>query len=186
MYGTANVTGKSSGSIQNIDIATDAGDITEEIVRVRTGGADDGNGGWSYAFTPVVNGTRDQYYGLVGPWMAFKVSGDGTSKTVTVPIANSGAADYFDDDVYLEVVFPSASGTAQYDNQTTQMNLLATPTVITDDTDSVWGTGANNPQKLEAAFSPDYVGRAYARVVFPKNFGASPETLYVDPKPTVS
>ena len=186
LYQTANVTGKSSGTLKNFDIATDAGDITEEETAVRTGGFDDGDGGMSFAFTPVVNGTRDQYYGLIGPWMAFKVSGDGTSKTVTVYIANSGGADYNNDDVWLEVIYPSEGGTAQFDNQTTQMNLLATPAAVTDDTDSTWGTGGNNPQKLEATIAPDYVGLAYCRVVFAKNFGSSPETLYVDPLPVVT
>ncbi len=185
LFSSANVTGKSSGTIQNIDILSDAGDIVEETTAVRTGGADDGGGLWSLAFTPVINGTRDQYYGLVGPWMAVDVEGDGTSQTVTVNIANSGGADYNDDDVYLEVFYPSEGGTAQYDNQTTQMDLQATPSAVTDDTGSTWGTGGDNHQKLEASIAPDYEGVVYCRVVFTKNFGSSPETLYVDPLPEV-
>jgi hypothetical protein len=147
-YGTVNVTGKSSGTIQAFDIATSEGNITEETTAVRTGGADDGNGGWSMAFTPLANATRDQYRGLIGPWMAFKITGDGTAQTVSVSIANSGAADYNDDDVWLEVMYPSEGGTAQYDNQTTQMDLLGTPTAITDDTGSAWGGGVGNHQTL--------------------------------------
>jgi hypothetical protein len=185
-YGTVNVTGKSSGSIQNIDIITSRGNITEETTAVRTGGANDGGtGAWALAFTPGVNGTRDQYLGLEGPDMTFKVTA-GVSRTVTVYIANSGASDYFDDDVWLEVFYPSGSGTAQFDNETTQMNLLGTPSKtgkLFDDTESTWGTGGNNAQKLVATISPDYIGRAYCRVVFAKNFASSPETLYVDPLP---
>jgi hypothetical protein len=183
LHNTANVTGKNSGTIQNVDIATEGGDITNETTAVRTGGADDGGTGlWAYAFTPVVNGTREQYYPLIGPWMAFRIV-SGVSRTVTVYIANSGAADYNDDDVWLEVMYPSEGGTAQFDFQTTQMDLLATPTVVTDDIVSTWGTGGNNPQKLVTTVSPDYEGIAYCRVMFAKNFASSPETLYVDPQP---
>jgi hypothetical protein len=182
----ANVTGKSSGTILNTDILSYAGDIVEETTAVRTGGASDGSSSWSLAFTPGVNETRDGVLGIIGPWMAFKVSGDGTAKTVSVPIANSGASDYNNDDVWLEVMYPSEGGTAQYDNQTSQMDLLGTPTAITDDTGSTWGTGANNHQTLSVSISPDYVGRAYCRVVLAKNFPSSPDTLYVDPLPVVS
>ncbi len=182
LYQCTNVTGKSSGTIQNYDYGSDAGDITQETTAVRTNGANDGGGLWSFAFTPQVDGTRDQYYGLVGPEMYFEVTA-GTSKTITVYIANSGAADYNNDDVWLEVIYPSEIGTAQYSNETVQMDLLGTPAAVTDDTDSTWGTGGNNPQKLVATVNPDYAGLAYCRVVFAKNFGSSPETLYVDPLP---
>lgn len=180
------ITGKTSGTILTIDITTENGNIAEETTAVRTGGAGDGSSNWALAFTPHPNGTRDNVAGLIGSWMAFKISGDGTSQTVTVYIANSGAGDYNDDDVWLEVMYPSEDGTAQYDNQTTQMNLLGTPTAVTDDTESSWGTGGNNPQQLQASIAPDYVGRAYCRVVFAKNFASTPETLYVDPLPVVS
>jgi hypothetical protein len=185
-YQSDSTSGKSSGTINAFDFEMNSGTIVEETTAVRTDGASDGSTSWSYAMTPAVNGTRDQYVALIGPWMAFKLSGDGTAKTVTVYIANSGAADYNNDDVWLEVIYPSESGLAMYDYQTTQMELLDTPAAVTDDTDSTWGTGGNNPQKLEASISPDYVGRAYARVCFAKNFSSSPETLYVDPLPVVS
>ena len=116
--------------------------------------------------------------------MFFEVT-SGMSKTVDVYIANSGAGDYNDDDVWLEVFYPSEGGTAQYDNETTQMTLLGTPAAVTNDATSDWSTGAGgkNAQKLTATIDPDYQGIAYCRVVFAKNFGATPETLYVDPKP---
>jgi hypothetical protein len=185
LYGCANITGKSSGTIQNFDISTEAGDITEETTFVRAGGANDGGtGAYSLSFTPVINGTRDQYHGLIGPWMYFEVTA-GVTKTVDVYIANSGAGDYNDDDVWLEVIYPSEDGIAQYSNETTQMNLLGTPSAIADDTLSDWSTGAGgkNAQKLTATINPDYIGIAYCRVVFAKNFSSSPETLYVDPQP---
>ncbi len=182
-YNTANVTGKSSGTIQNVDILTHRGTITEETTAVRTGGADDGgDGGWALAFTPYVDSTLEQHGGIEGPPMYVEVTA-GASKTITVYIANSGAADYNDDDVWLEVFYPSEAGTAQFDNITTQMDFLGTPTVVADDTGSTWGTGGDNHQKLVVTVSPDYIGIAYCRVVFAKRFASSPETLYVDPQP---
>ena len=179
-------TSKSSGTIIAVDIISDAGTIVEEPTRFRTSGANDGSTDWSLAFQPAIDLTRDQYKALRGPPMATKIVGDGTAKTVTVFIANDGSADYNDDDVWLEVGYPSEGGTAQRDNETTQMDLMATPSVITDDAGSTWGTGADNHQKLEASISPDYTGYIECRVMFAKHFGASPEILYVDPLPVVT
>ncbi len=180
--GCNSTTGKSSGSFLDLQISTDGGDILDETTAVRTGGASDGEaGGHSAAFTPTVNETRDNYKTLIGPWMAFWVTNAKTS--VTVYIANSGAGDYNDDDVWLEVMDVSEGGTAQHTHLTTQMDLLATPAVVADDTDSTWGTGGDNRQKIVVTISPDFSGWAYCRVHFAKNFGASPETLYVDPLP---
>ena len=185
LHHCSNVTSKSSGSIQNLDIITEAGDITEETTAVRTGGADDGEaGGHSMAMTPSVDGTRDQYHSLIGPWMAVWVTNSITA--IGVFIANSGSGDYNDDDAYLELMDVSNGGTAQHAHFTTQMDLLGTPAAITDDTVSIWGTGGNNPQKLSITISPDFSGWAYCRAHFAKNFGSSPETLYVDPNPVAT
>ncbi len=186
---TSGVTGKTTGgSFLEVDIITNRGNIAVETTAFRTGGASDGSdGSWSLAFTPSDNGTRDNLIGLVGPWIYQKIAGDGTAQTVTVHIANSGAADYNDDDVWLEVFSPSAAGSADYDFATTQMDLEATPSVITDDTGgSSWGSGAANFQKLSKSISPDYTGIFRWRVVFAKNFASSAETLYVDPLSVIS
>ena len=174
---------------KELDIITARGTISVETTFVRTGGADDGGGAWSLAFTPNVDSTRDNLLGLIGPWMAIKITGDGTAQTVSVFIANSGAADYQDNDVWLEIAFPDDAGTSVYKKETTQMDLLdLSPADITNDTTSDWSTGAGGKQAqtLSKSISPDYVGRAYCRVMFAKNFGSSPETLYVDPLPVVS
>lgn len=182
-HGCSSVTGKSSGSILDLDISTNAGDMLEETTAVRTGGANDGAAGaHSWAMTPNVNDTRDNYYSLESSWITGWIEGDGTSKTLTIFIANSGAADYNDDDVWLEAMYPSDAGTSQHTQLTNQMDLLGTPTAVTDDTGSTWGTGGNNHQKLQLTIAPDYEGAIYCRVHFAKNFSSSPETLYVDPK----
>ncbi len=176
------LTGKTSGFILELDIITSEGDIVQETTAVRTGGASDGVTPWSMAFTPNVDATIENQLALVGPWMYFNAT-SGTNKTVTVHIANSGAADYNDDDVWLEVFTPSADGTSKFDHTATQMDDLDTPAVVADDTGSTWGTGGSNHQKLVATVSPDYDGIAYCRVHFAKGFSSSPETLYVDPQP---
>ena len=184
---TSSGTGKTTGeSFLELDIITSEGDIVLETSRVRTGGASDGgDGAWSLAYTPGVNGTRDNLVGLIGPWLTQKIVGDGTAQTLTVHIANDLAESdpantYNDDDVWLDVEFPSAAGTADWDTVTTQMDLEATPVQITTETET-WGTGANNDQALSVSISPDYNGLIRWRVVFAKNFGATPDTLYVDP-----
>jgi hypothetical protein len=184
-YSEVDGTAKTSGqSRQNLEIQTSEGEIVEETTAVRTGGASDGaTGAFSHAYTPTANDTRDNYLPLVGPWMYIWIAGDGTSKTLTVYIANSGAGDYQDDEVYLEVLYPSEAGGAQHAHKSNQMGLLGTAANVTDDTTSTWGTGANNPQKLQLTVAPDYEGPLYCRVHFAKNFAASPETLYVDPLP---
>ncbi len=186
----SSATGKTTGqTFQEVDIITREGNVVLETSRVRTSsGADDGGtGAWALAYTPGIDDTRDNYRGLVGPKMAIEVVGDGTAQTLTVNIANSSAStDYQDDEVWLVAKSPSEAGTADYDFYTTQMDLAATPANVTDDTGSTWGSGANNHQKLEITLSPDYDGIIECWVVFAKNFGSSPETLYVDPLPVLS
>ncbi len=176
------LTGKTSGQVLEYELSTNEGSVSVETTAFRTGGASDGDTPYSLAYTPLVDTTLEQYASLFGPLMYFKAT-KGTSKTVTVHIANSGAADYNDDDVWLEVWTPSEDGTSEATYETTQMDLLGTPSVIADDTGSTWGTGGSNHQKLVATVSPDYDGIAWCRVHFAKSFGSSPETLYVDPQP---
>ena len=189
---TSSVTGKGTGgSFREVDIITSEGDVVLETSRVRTGGADDGgDGGWSLAFCPGVNGTRTNLVGLVGPWLAQEIVGDGTSQTLTVHIANDLAEDagnkYDDEDVWIEVMSPSEAGTADWDYYTTQKDLEASVTEITTET-VTWGSGANNDQALSiTTIAPDYNGRLRWRLVFAKNFGATPDTLYLDPKAVLS
>ena len=66
------------------------------------------------------------------------------------------------------------------------MKLQATPSAITTDGVSNWGTGGNNPQKLSVPISPDYNGIVKCRVVFAKNFATNAETLFVDPLPVLT
>lgn len=165
------------------------GTVQHEYTAIRTGGANDGaDGGYSLAMTPNVDATLEACASLVSPWIAGRVTGDGTTaKTFAVHIANSGAADYNNDDVWMEISTPSADGNAKHDHGfSSRVFVSDNATVIADDTTSAWGAGAANPQRLERTITPDFTGIVYARVHFAKRFAASPETLYVDPKLIVS
>ncbi len=189
-WNTTNDTGTGWGTdetIQDFGIYTNHGDTILETTAVRTGGASDGKtGSHSWAMTPTIDSTRDYYLGMESPEGTIWVDGDGTSKTLTVYFAKSNASDYDDDEIALEVHWPSEANASKYECGSTRGNLLATPSTVTDDTGSTWGTGANNPQKLELTIAPDYSGYVYWKVVVYKHFSSSPHTIYVDPKPEIS
>jgi len=180
------VTSKSSGSVQDYEVNTEAGDIVEETTVVRTGGADDGAaGGFSYAMTPTTGDTVRNNHALISPWLTVWVANTDTS--LTIYFANSLAEssptnDLHDDQVWIEVLNPSEGGTAQHTFHTSQMDLLATPADLTSD-GSTWGSGGNNAQKIVTTISPDYEGVLYARLHYAP---ASTTTLYLDPFPEVA
>ncbi len=95
-----------------------AGTVDIETTAVRTGGASDGaTGGFSYALTAIR--VSDNVVGVISPWMRVWVEGDGAAKTLTVFIANDDTESagnlLQDDEVFLEVGFPSEAGISQYD-----------------------------------------------------------------------
>lgn len=180
----------SSASIRDYEENGAQGAIDFETTAVRTGGANDGaSGAFSYAMTPRINYTREVHQGLASPLFVGWFEGDGTSQTITIFIANSGASDYNEGDVWAELYTPSDAGTAlhdlSYDDKKVSI-LPASPAALTDDTGSTWGTGADNHQKLVMTSSADYQGPLYVRVFFGKRFTSSAETLYLDPLPVVT
>lgn len=187
VYGSeADGTAKGAGeSRRQFVVETFNGTIENDVSFTRAGGASDrASGQFSRKMTPIVNGTRDNVLALEGPWERVWVEGDGSSKVLSVPIANSGAGDYQDDEVWLEALYPSEAGGAQHDFVTTQAPLL-NPSNVLDDAASDWnggGAGSNNAQTLQATIAPDYEGPLYWRVMFAKNFAASPESLHYDPR----
>lgn len=190
--GCSNATGKgANATFQDFIQETYQGTTELETTAVRTGTANDGaTGAWGWKMTPNVDSTRESVQSLVSPWMPIWIEGDGTTaKTITVFISNSGGAGYNEDDVSLEVFMPDDGGTAQHDHDQGDHSTNIIPgssTAITDDTDSTWGTGGDNPQRMAFTSTPDFEGQAYVRVNFWKHFASSPETLYVDPDPEVS
>lgn len=182
----ANPSLSASGSIQAFDYENQNGTIATTTSVVRTSGANDGGtGSYAWAITPAVNGTRDNLVSLATPWLAGWINGDGSSQNLTFYFANSGSGDYQDDEVAVEVWTPAeTTSTVKLVRRSSAMSLLGTAANLTDDTSSDWGTGAGgkNAQKITVAVSPSYRGPVFARVHFSKNFSASPETLYFDPR----
>ena len=185
--GTAKTAGESRRQMQ---IETHAGTVLNDTSFTRAGGANDGaSGAFARKMTPHVNMTREGYVGLSGPWENVWIAGDGTSKTLSAYIANNGGADLQDDEVALEITYPSEAGGAKHDYKTSLMRLLGTPADVTDDTTSDWnsgGAGSNNAQTLSLSIAPDYEGPLRWRIIFYKRFAASPDSLYYDPKADIS
>ena len=162
------------------------GTIESEFTKIRTGGADDGaNGGFSYKMTPrtakVLEGTD---FNLKSPWLAVWVPG-GASKVLEVHIANDGAGDLFEDEIYTEWYTPDAGDTAQFDQNfdPALARLLTSSTAVTDDTGSTWGGSVGNHQKMSATVTPGYEGWAYARVCYAKRVF---DVMYLDAKIVVT
>ncbi len=190
--GSDNQTTLTTGNSEQIfEIETLIGrvDVSESIFR--TGGATDGaDGAFSYAV--LADNVTDNFVGMEVPLAGKYVSGDGTTKTYTVFIANSTAStDFQDDEVYLKLTYPSEAGNSMYDYKPDEdaptglglTDLSATPADLTDDTGSAWESGANNHQKLTASIDPAYGGVVRGFLYYSRAGG---DILYVDPRPTVA
>jgi len=194
-YSSEDSTALGSGdSEQAFEIRTHQGDTDLETVKVRTGGANDGATG-SFAWALTANNVNDNFVDVPSPWLRAWVEGDGTAKTLNVFIANDDAESAAnlleDDEIYLEVLYPSEAGVSKHDylpddgapgDGGGRTQLLGTPVDIATD-GSTWGAGANNKQKLSVPIAPDYQGVLYCRPRYSKS--ASPPVLFVDPFPEV-
>lgn len=170
----------SGESFQDSEYVVYEGDAVVETTIVRTGGASDGaNGAWSWAMTPNAGRTLENHHPFYSPWLHGWVDGDGSNLTLTVYINNDSAGDYDDDELWMEVFYPSEDGNIQGAYKTTKMELLDTPAAVTDDASSTWGSDPGNAQKLQATIAPAYSGPIRVRVALAT--GAT-DTLYVDPK----
>ena len=163
------------------------GTIELETTKVRTGGADDGAaGGFSYKMSPRSNSVLEGSSAkLTSPWMSVWVSG-GSSKTLTIHIANDGAGDLNEDEVWSEFFTPDAGDTAQHDqtfDPSDGARIAVSTTAVTDDTGSTWGGSVGNHQKMSVTVTPGFEGEVYARLHYAKR---AFDVLYLDPKIAVS
>ena len=184
LIGSSTETGLGSGeSVRDYAKEYYRGTILNEATFVRTGGANDGVAGFSYALTPRTASTKEGLLSLETRWFGGLVEGDAsTSKDFTIYIANSSGSDKTKADVWVEILYPSEAGVTQHDfdiSSRTAIDVSASD--VTDDTASDWSTGAGgkNAQKIVIAKTPDFTGPVYARVHFAQ---AGTNTLYVDPK----
>ena len=159
------------------------GTVLSEATFIRTGGANDGVAGFSYAITPRTGSTKESQLSIETPLFGGLVEGDATtSKDFTIYIANSSGADLTKADVWVEIIYPSEAGTTDHGfDISSRTSIDASAANVTDDTVSDWSTGAGgkNAQKIVITKTPDYTGPVYARVHFAQ---AGTNTLYVDPK----
>ncbi len=159
------------------------GTVLDEATFVRAGGVSDGVANWSYALTPRTASTKEGLLSIETPWFGGIVEGDATtSKDFTIYISNSSGADLTKADVWVEILYPSETGTTDHGfDQSSRTAIDASAADVTDDTASDWSTGAGgkNAQKIVITKTPDFTGPVYARVHFAQ---AGTNTLYVDPK----
>lgn len=184
LIGSTDETGLGSGeSVRDYAKEFYKGTVLNEATFIRTGGANDGVAGFSYAMTPRTSSTKEGILALSTPWFGGVVKGDAsTSKDFTIYIANSSGADMTKADVWVEILLPSAAGTTDHDFDVSSRTIIdASASDVADDTASDWSTGAGgkNAQKIVITATPDYQGPVYARVMFAQ---AGTNTLYVDPK----
>lgn len=184
VIGSSDETGLGSGeSVRDYAKEYFRGTILNEATIIRTGGANDGVAGFSYAIKPRADSTKEGMLSLATPLFGGLVEGDGsTSKDFTFYIANDSGSDLTKADAWPELFIPSASGVTQHDFDISERTVIdASAADIADDTASDWSTGAGgkNAQKIVITLTPDYTGPVYGRMHFAQK---GTTTLYSDPK----
>lgn len=158
------------------------GSIKTETSKIRSGGASDGTTPISWNMTTLAGSSFVSP--LESPPISIWNETTGSSKTVTVEIAQDSAATALDDDeIWMEVEYLGTPGypvsSIASDRKPT---ILATSLAQT--TSSVTWNNMTTPtkQKLEVSFTPQGRGLFTARVMLAK----PSVTVYVDPLLTVS
>lgn len=158
------------------------GSIKTETSKIRSGGASDGTTPISWNMTSLAGATFVSP--LESPPISIWNETTGSSKTVTVEIAQDSAATALnDDEIWLEVEYLGTSGyPISSIASDRKANILSSAAAQT--TSSVTWNNMTNPtkQKLEVSFTPQEKGLFTARVMLAK----ASTTVYVDPLITVS
>lgn len=158
------------------------GSIKAETSKTRSGGASDGTTPISWNMTSLAGSSFVSP--LESPPISIWNETTGSSKTVTVEIAQDSAATTLnDDEIWLEVEYMGTSGyPISSIASDRKANILATAAAQT--TSSVTWDNMTTPtkQKLEVSFTPQEKGLFTARVMLAK----ASTTVYVDPIITVS
>lgn len=158
------------------------GSVKTETSKIRSGGASDGTTPISWNMTTLAGSSFVSP--LESPPISIWNETTGSSKTVTVEIAQDSAATALDDDeIWMEVEYLGTQGypvsSIASDRKTNILSTAATQT-----TSSVTWNNMTTPtkQKLEVSFTPQVKGLFTARVMLAK----ASTTVYVDPILTVS
>lgn len=157
------------------------GTVTDEVVVVRTDGASDGTTTLSQKMVSSAN-TKDGVFGLRGVPIHFWAS-SAASQTLTVEVVHDGVVALQDDEIWMEVEYPSDGVSGLGAVTSTRCAPLGTPADIPDSTATWTTTGLSNPntRKLTATVDPGKVGPVTVTVVLAK----PSTTVYVDPMVTV-
>ncbi|MBV2206650.1 MAG: hypothetical protein KUL87_14610 [Pseudomonas sp.] len=150
------------------------GSIRDESVIVRTGGADDG-AAYSWKLASSANCAFPSSV-LESPEIA-KYNTSTSSITVTVEIVLDSSTALKDDEIWLEVSYPGASGQTVVSDA--KASVLATAADQTSSSVDWTTTGLSTPlkQKLSVTFTPASAGWLQAKVKLAK----PSTTVYVDP-----
>ena len=140
----------------------------------------------SWLVTTTTSCSQDEPY--YSPEIHGYISSTG-SKTFDLYITND-TADFYDNEVWLEIDYLGTASSGQWSNKTDYMaDRLATAAVQTDDTTSTWngsGPSYTYKQKLSVTATVNTAGMFRARVCVGVASIASTRKFYIDPLVTVS
>lgn len=161
-----------------------AGDLIQELVKIRSGGASDGTTPFAWKMTSTANCNY-----LTGRFGSGKIqyfnSAIGSPITVTIEILHDSVTALNDDEVWIEIEYLGTSGYplgATLDDA--KATILTTPAAQASSSETWTTTGLANPnkQKVSCTFTPQEVGWFRAQVWM----GKASYTIYVDPFLTIT
>lgn len=153
--------------------ANTTGTVQSETTVVRMGGASNGTTSLSWNFATA--STSTYFVPFVSEEIAVWNNVSGTAQTITAYLTSNSSLD--NSKVWIEIEYPSSTGSPLGATVNTRMALLGTPTALTSDT-STWGGSITNKYKITSpSFTPQMVGPIKMRI-----YVAVPSTtIYVDP-----
>lgn len=161
------------------------GDITQEIVIVRTGGASNGTTPLSWKMVTSANSKFWDPLGFsVGPPIPVWNDNSGSSKTATVEVVTDNVT-LTDAEAWIEIEYLGSSSVPQSSFVTDRAaDTLATGANQATSTATWNTTGLGTPvkQKLAVSFTPQMKGLIQVKVLLAK----ASTTMYVDPLVTIS
>lgn len=158
------------------------GSIKTETGKIRSGGASDGTTPISWNMTTLTGAAFVSP--LESPPIAIWNETTGSSKTVTVEIAQDNAATALnDDEVWLEVEYLGTSGYPISSIASDCKSNILSSAAAQATSSATWNNMTTpTKQKLEVTFTPQEKGYIQAKVMLAK----TSTTIYVDPLLTVS
>lgn len=169
-----------------IKIQDNGGNIDQETLIVRTGGASDGTTPISWKMVSAAN-CNYPHITLATPNMVLWNETTGSSKTLTVEIIRDSATALTDKEIWLEVDYYGSSGSPLGTLITDAAATVLTSAANQTSSSATWGdqspSMANpNKQSLSVTFTPNAKGFFIGRVMLAK----ASTTVYVDPIMTVT